>query len=230
VALREISVSKDFMPYAEGSCLIAFGNTKVICTASVEKKVPPHIDETVSGWLTAEYAMLPRSTQIRNKREGIGKVNHRGIEIQRLIGRSLRQAVDLTKIPGFTITVDCDVLQADGGTRTAAITGGCIAVYDAIQTMQRQGLIAENAFRQWIAAVSAGIVAGAPVVDLDYEKDSRAEVDFNIVMTEDGNFVELQGTGEHGSFSRKELNTLLALSRTAIKKLIKIQKRAVGVE
>ncbi|HOD17380.1 MAG TPA: ribonuclease PH [Candidatus Cloacimonadota bacterium] len=230
MALREISVSKDFMPYAEGSCLIAFGNTKVICTASVEKKVPPHIDETVSGWLTAEYAMLPRSTQIRNKREGIGKVNHRGIEIQRLIGRSLRQAVDLTKIPGFTITVDCDVLQADGGTRTAAITGGCIAVYDAIQTMQRQGLIAENAFRQWIAAVSAGIVAGAPVVDLDYEKDSRAEVDFNIVMTEDGNFVELQGTGEHGSFSRKELNTLLALSRTAIKKLIKIQKRAVGVE
>ncbi|MFB3845540.1 MAG: ribonuclease PH [Candidatus Cloacimonadaceae bacterium] len=230
MALRKISISKDFMPYAEGSCLIAFGNTKVICAASVEKKVPPHIDETVSGWLTAEYAMLPRSTQIRNKRDGIGKVNSRGIEIQRLIGRSLRQAVDLTKIPGFTITVDCDVLQADGGTRTAAITGGCIAVYDAIQTMQRQGLIAENAFRQWIAAVSAGIVDGAPVVDLDYEKDSRAEVDFNVVMTEDGNFVELQGTGEHGSFSRKELNTLLALSRTAIKKLIKIQKHAVGVE
>jgi len=215
------------MPNAEGSCLISFGNTKVICSASIERKVPPHIDETQSGWLTAEYAMLPRSTQTRVRRDGIGKVNSRGIEIQRLIGRSLRQAVDLTKLAGFTITVDCDVLQADGGTRTAAITGGCVAVFDAVQTLLSRGLIAENAFVQWIAAISAGMVEGKEVVDLDYDKDSSAEVDMNVVMTESGEFVEVQGTGEHGSFSRKQMNKLLQMSEKATKKLISIQKRAV---
>jgi ribonuclease PH len=193
----------------------------------VEKKVPPHIDETQSGWLTAEYAMLPRSTQSRVKRDGIGRVNSRGIEIQRLIGRSLRQAVDLSKLAGYTLTVDCDVLQADGGTRTAAITGGCIAVYDAIQTMLSKKQITENAFRQWIAAISAGIIDGKPEVDLDYAKDSRAEVDLNVVMTEHGEFVEVQGTGEQGTFSHKQLNTLLALSKKAINKLIAQQKKAV---
>jgi ribonuclease PH len=217
------------MPNAEGSCLIAFGNTKVICSASVEKKVPPHIDETTEGWLMAEYAMLPRSTQTRNRRDGIGKVNSRGIEIQRLIGRCLRQAVDLSKLAGYTIIVDCDVLQADGGTRTAAITGGCIAVYDAIQTMLRQGMIAEGAFRQWIAAISAGIMDGEAVVDLDYAKDSIAEVDMNVVMTEHGEFVEVQGTGEHGSFSRQQLNGLLTLSGKAIRQLINKQKKAAGL-
>jgi ribonuclease PH len=225
--LRKVTIIRNYMPNAEGSCLIAFGDTKVICSASVEKKVPPHIDETQSGWLTAEYAMLPRSTQSRVKRDGIGRVNSRGIEIQRLIGRALRQAVDLSKLPGYTITVDCDVLQADGGTRTAAITGGCIAVYDAVQTMLQKGLIAENAFRQWIAAISAGIIDGKPMVDLDYAKDSRAEVDLNVVMTEQGEFVEVQGTGEQGSFSQKELNALLAMSKKAIGKLIAKQKKAV---
>lgn len=229
MTLRKVSIIRNYMPNAEGSCLIAFGNTKVICTASVEKKVPPHIDETKEGWLTAEYAMLPRSTNTRNRRDGIGKVNSRGIEIQRLIGRSLRQAVDLTRMPGYTITVDCDVLQADGGTRTASITGGCIAVYDAIQTMLKQEMITENPFKQWIAAISAGIVDGKPIVDLDYANDSRAEVDMNVVMTESGEFVEVQGTGEQGTFSRQQLNKLLQMSDKAIKRLIIKQQTAVGI-
>jgi ribonuclease PH len=227
--MRKVTITRNFMPNAEGSCLIAFGDTKVICSASVEKKVPPHIDESKEGWLTAEYSMLPRSTQTRNKRDGIGRVNSRSIEIQRLIGRSLRQAVDLTKLAGYTITVDCDVLQADGGTRTAAITGGCIAVYDAIRTMLAKGWIAEDAFKQWIAAISAGIIDGEPVVDLDYDKDSRAEVDMNVVMTEGGDFVEVQGTGEHGTFSRKDLQKLLSLSQKAIAQLIRKQRKAVGM-
>lgn len=217
------------MPNAEGSCLIAFGNTKVICTASVEKKVPPHIDETKSGWLTAEYAMLPRSTQSRIRRDGIGKVNSRGIEIQRLIGRCLRQAVDLSKMQGYTITVDCDVLQADGGTRTASITGGCVAIYDAIQTMLKRNMLTENPFKQWIGAISAGIVDDVAVVDLDYAKDSKAEVDLNVVMTEQGEFVEIQGTGEQGTFTKMQLNRLLKMSESAIKKLILKQKAAVAL-
>lgn len=225
--MRKVTITRNYMPNAEGSCLIAFGNTKVICTASVEKKVPPHIDETKSGWLTAEYAMLPRSTQTRNRRDGIGKVNSRGIEIQRLIGRSLRQAVDLSKMPGYTIAIDCDVLQADGGTRTASITGSCIAVYDAIHTMLQQGMITESPFIQWIAAISAGVIDGKIEVDLDYALDSRAEVDMNIVMTEKGEFVEIQGTGEHGSFNQKQLNAMLSLSKKVITKLIKQQKKAV---
>jgi ribonuclease PH len=224
--IRKVTITRNFMPNAEGSCLIAFGSTKVICTASVEKKVPPHVDETKEGWLTAEYAMLPRSTNSRVKRDGIGKVNSRGIEIQRLIGRCLRQAVDLTKLPGFTIMVDCDVLQADGGTRTAAITGGCLAVYDAIQTMLKQNMITENPFKQWIAAISAGIIDGKVEVDLDYAKDSRAEVDINIVMTEGGEFVEIQGTGEQNTFNRQQLNALIAISRKAIHKLVAKQKTA----
>ncbi len=228
VIMRKVTITRNYMHYAEGSCLIAFGNTKVICTASVEKKVPPHIDETKAGWLTAEYAMLPRSTNTRNRRDGIGKVNSRGIEIQRLIGRSLRQAVDLTKMPGYTITIDCDVLQADGGTRTASTTGGCIALYDAIQTMLKKNMITESPFKQWIAAISVGIVDGKPEVDLDYVKDSNAEVDMNVVMTERGEFVEIQGTGEQGSFTQKQLNTLISLSKKAIAKLITKQKLAVG--
>ena len=227
--LRKITITPGFMPNAEGSCLIAFGNTKVICSASVEKKVPPHINEELSGWLTAEYAMLPRSTQQRVKRDGIAKINSRGIEIQRLIGRSLRQAVDLTLMPGYTITVDCDVLQADGGTRTAAITGGCVAVYLAIQTMLQKGMLTHSPFKQWVAAVSAGIVEGKPVVDLDYVLDSSAEADVNIVMTESGEFVELQGTGEQGTFSKQQLNTLIKLSSRAIKQLITKQKKVVGI-
>jgi len=226
--MRKVTIQRGFMPHAEGSCLIAFGNTKVICTASVERKVPPHIDENKSGWLTAEYAMLPRSTHTRSKRDGIARVNSRSIEIQRLIGRALRQAVDLTLMPGYTIIVDCDVLQADGGTRTAAITGGCLAVYDALQTMLRQNQIGQNPFRQWIAAVSCGIVEGRPIVDLDYAQDSRAETDMNIVMTESGAFVELQGTAEQGSFDRRQLNRLLALGKQAVKKLIALQKTAVS--
>jgi len=227
--IRKVVFTRSYMPNAEGSCLIGFGNTKVICTASIEKKVPPHVDETKSGWLTAEYAMLPRSTNSRVKRDGIGKVNSRGIEIQRLIERCLRQAVDLTKLPGYTITVDCDVLQADGGTRTAAITGGCIAVYDAIQTMLKQNMIAETPFKQWIAAVSAGIIDGKVELDLDYAKDSRAEVDMNIVMTESGEFVEIQGTGEQNSFNQQQLKALIAISKKAINKIIIEQKQAVGL-
>lgn len=227
--LRKITITRNYLPNAEGSCLIAFGSTKVICSASVERKVPPHIDETKSGWLTAEYAMLPRSTQSRIRRDGIAKVNSRNIEIQRLIGRCLRQAVDLSKLAGYTITVDCDVLQADGGTRTAAITGGCVAVYDAIQTMLKLEMIVEDAFKQWIAAVSAGIVDGRIELDLDYKKDSKAEVDLNVVMMEKGDYVEIQGTGEHGTFNRKDLNQLLAISKTAIGQLIRKQKKAVGL-
>ena len=227
--MRKVTITRNFMPNAEGSCLIEFGNTKVICSASVEKKVPPHVDETKEGWLTAEYAMLPRSTNSRIKRDGIGKVNSRGIEIQRLIGRSLRQAVDLTKLPGYSITVDCDVLQADGGTRTAAITGGCIAVYEAIQNMLKQKLITETPFKQWVAAISVGIIDGKTEVDLDYAKDSKAEVDMNIVMTECGEFVEIQGTGEQGSFSQTQLNSMITLAKKAIIKLIDKQNLAMGV-
>jgi ribonuclease PH len=227
--MRKVNITRNYMPNAEGSCLIAFGNTKVICSASVEKKVPPHIDETQSGWLTAEYAMLPRSTQSRIRRDGIGKVNSRGIEIQRLIGRSLRQAVDLSKMAGYTITVDCDVLQADGGTRTASITGGCVALYDAIQTMLKRNMLTESPFKQWIGAISAGIVDGVAVVDLDYAKDSKAEVDLNVVMTEQGEFVEIQGTGEQGTFTKVQLNQLLKMSEAAIKKLIIKQKAAVAL-
>jgi ribonuclease PH len=226
---RKVNIIRNYMPNAEGSCLIAFGDTKVICSASVEKKVPPHVDEIKEGWLTAEYAMLPRSTNTRNRRDGIGRVNSRGIEIQRLIGRCLRQALDLTKMPGYTITVDCDVLQADGGTRTVSITGGCIAVYDAIQTMLKQKMITENPFKQWIAAISAGIVDGVAVVDLDYAKDSKAEVDLNVVMTEQGEFVEIQGTGEQGTFTKVQLNQLLKMSEAAIKKLIIKQKATVAL-
>jgi ribonuclease PH len=226
--MRKVKITRGFMPFAEGSCLIEMGNTKVICTASIEKKVPPHIDETKEGWLTAEYAMLPRSTQTRNRRDGVGKVNSRGIEIQRLIGRCLRQAVDLTKMAGYTITIDCDVLQADGGTRTAAVTGGCVAVYEAIQTMLKQGVLIQNPFRQWIAGISVGVIEGKTEVDLDYAKDSKAEVDMNIVMAECGEYIEIQGTGEHCSFNQQQLNALLALGRKAISKIIKKQQESVG--
>jgi ribonuclease PH len=228
--MRKVTIIPGFMPNAEGSCLITFGNTKVICTATVEKKVPPHIDETRSGWLTAEYAMLPRSTGSRVKRDGIGKINSRSIEIQRLIGRSLRQSVDLLKMPGYTIIVDCDVLQADGGTRTAAITGGCVAVYLAIRTLLAKSMIKENPFRQWIAAVSAGYVHGEAIVDLDYANDSIAEVDMNIVMTDTGEFVELQGTGEQSIFTQKQLNKLIAMSKIAIKGLLKQQQKVIKVD
>lgn len=209
-----------------GSVLIETGNTKVICTAMIEKGVPSFLKEVdpPQGWLTAEYSMLPGAPNQRFKRER-GKSNSRSTEIQRLIGRVLRTTVDMTKFPGFTIHVDCDVIQADGGTRTAAITGACVAIKDAFTNMISEGSITEDPFKEWIAAVSVGMVNSEAVVDLCYEEDFQADVDMNIVMTESGKYVEIQRTGETKSFSDEELREMLKEAKKAIRQLIKFQKR-----
>lgn len=227
--LREISITRNFTCHAEGSVLIAFGNTKVICTASVEKKVPPFLRGTGQGWVTAEYGMLPRSTGDRMGREAArGKQGGRTVEIQRLIGRSLRAAVDLKALGEHQITIDCDVIQADGGTRTASITGACVALADAIGHLQAEGFIDTNPLKQMIAAVSVGIYQGVPVLDLDYAEDSNAETDMNVVMNEQGGFIEVQGTAEGEAYSREELDKMLALADQGIAELIAKQKTAIG--
>jgi ribonuclease PH len=209
--------------------LICFGDTKVICTASVEKGVPPFMRGAGRGWVTAEYGMLPRSTGSRMGREASrGKQGGRTLEIQRLIGRSLRAAVDLGKLGENTITVDCDVIQADGGTRTASITGACVALVDAINYMQRTRLINTDPLLQMVASVSVGIYAGAPVLDLDYAEDSTADTDMNVVMGESGGIIEVQGTAEQAPFSRAELNDMLDLADAGIQALIAHQKAALA--
>jgi ribonuclease PH len=217
-ALRRISLERGVAPYAEGSCLVAFGNTKVLCTVSVEDGVPGWKKGRGEGWLTAEYAMLPRATHTRTQRER-GQVGGRTQEIQRLIGRSVRAMIDGFAWGEYTLKVDCDVMQADGGTRTAAITGASVAVCDAFSWMVKSGRLKASPVKRRVAAVSVGVVDGVPVLDLEYSEDVRAEVDANVVMSSEGRFVEVQGTGEHGTFARGELDRLLDLATSGISAL-----------
>tara|TARA_R110001599_G_scaffold8651_11_gene42126 strand:- start:32350 stop:33069 length:720 start_codon:yes stop_codon:yes gene_type:complete len=227
--LRTVALTRDFTCHAEGSVLVEFGATRVICTASVEPGVPRFLRGTGSGWVTAEYGMLPRSTGSRMDREASrGKQGGRTLEIQRLIGRSLRSAVDLKKLGEFTITVDCDVIQADGGTRTAAITGACVALVDALNHLQRKKLITTDPLLQMVASVSVGVFQGEPVLDLDYREDSRADTDMNVVMGEDGGFIEVQGTAEGQPFQRSEMNAMLDLAESGIRELFAAQKQALA--
>jgi ribonuclease PH len=227
--LREINITRNYTRHAEGSVLVCFGDTQVICTASVEKGVPRFMRGQGRGWVTAEYGMLPRSTGSRMGREASrGKQGGRTLEIQRLIGRSLRAAIDFSKLGENTITVDCDVIQADGGTRTAAITGACVAVVDAINYLQREKLIKDDPLLQMVASVSVGIYQGVPVLDLDYPEDSSADTDMNVVMGESGGFIEVQGTAEQAPFAREELNSMLDLASDGIQQLIALQKAALA--
>ncbi|MFC7459418.1 ribonuclease PH [Hydrogenophaga defluvii] len=225
--LRPVRITRGFTKHAEGSVLIEFGDTRVLCTASVEDKVPPHKRGSGEGWVTAEYGMLPRATHTRSDREAAkGKQSGRTQEIQRLIGRSLRAVFDLKKLGERTIALDCDVLQADGGTRTASITGAFVAAQDAVNTLLAAGKIAETPIINHVAAVSVGIVQGVPVLDLDYPEDSACDTDMNVVMTGVGHYVEVQGTAEGVAFSRDEMNQLLALAEKGIGELVELQTAA----
>jgi ribonuclease PH len=226
-ALRPIRLERGVAPYAEGSCLVAFGDTRVLCTASIEDAVPGWRRGSGEGWITAEYAMLPRATKTRTARER-GQVGGRTQEIQRLIGRSVRAMLDDFRFGEITLKVDCDVLQADGGTRTAAITGAAVAVVDAFDWLVGRGRLAATPVKRRVAAVSVGVVDGVPQLDLDYERDVRAAVDMNVVMSSEGRFVEVQGTGEHGTFERGELDRLLDLAVAGIRELDVLQRRALG--
>lgn len=227
--LRNVILERNYIKHAEGSVLISVGDTRVICTATVEERVPPFLRNSGKGWITAEYSMLPRATQARNIREAAkGKLGGRTMEIQRLIGRALRSVVDLKKLGERTIWIDCDVIQADGGTRTASITGAYVAMVDALATLVENQTLPELPIRDFLAATSVGIVQGEACLDLCYEEDSRALVDMNIVMTGDGKYIELQGTGEENPFSRDQLNNLLALGDKGVQELIGIQKEALG--
>ncbi len=229
--LRPVNITAGFQPHAEGSALIEVGQTRVICTASVEDRVPPFLRGRGQGWVTAEYAMLPRATLQRTPREtGRGGPSGRTHEIQRLIGRSLRAVADMSLIGERTITLDCDVLQADGGTRTAAITGAYVAFALACQQLLRSGKISRVPFRNQVAAVSVGILDKTPLLDLNYVEDSRAEVDMNIVCAGDGRFIEIQGTAEREPFSREEMDDLLDLAHRGIDQLIKIQRKVLDGE
>lgn len=229
--IRAITVTKNYSIYPEGSVLIECGNTRVLCNATIEEKVPPFLKGTGQGWITAEYSMLPRSTQTRMIRESTqGKISGRTQEIQRLIGRSLRAAVDMSKLGERTIWVDCDVIQADGGTRTTSITGGYIAVALAIETGIKKGFFMENPIKNQIAAVSLGIVKGELLLDLNYEEDSSCEIDLNLVMDSQNRIVEIQGTGERGVFTKKELDKIIKLGSEGIKKLFKIQEKVINGE
>jgi len=229
-ALRPVTLTRGYTCHAEGSVLVAFGDTKVLCTASVEEKVPPHKRGSGTGWVTAEYGMLPRSTHTRSDREAArGKQSGRTQEIQRLIGRSLRAVFDLAALGERTIQLDCDVLQADGGTRTAAITGAYVAVHDAVGWLIAQGKLKASPLRDFVAAVSVGVVEGTPLLDLEYTEDSACDTDMNVVMTGSGGFVEVQGTAEGAPFSRAEMDTLLALAGKGIGELVAAQKAALGL-
>lgn len=226
--VRPVMLTRHYTKHAEGSVLVEFGNTKVLCNATIEEGVPRFLKGQGKGWVTAEYGMLPRATHIRNAREAAkGKQAGRTLEIQRLIARSLRAAVDLSMLGEHTITLDCDVLQADGGTRTASITGGCVALTDAINTLINQGKLKENPMKMLIAAVSVGIVNGKPLCDLEYVEDAAAETDMNVVMTEDNRIIEVQGTAEGEPFSHCELLTMLDLAREGIECLIQAQRAAL---
>jgi len=229
--LRPVRITRGFIKSAEGSVLIELGNTRVICTASVEEKVPPFLKDQKKGWITAEYSMLPRATPTRTIRESTqGRIGGRTHEIQRLIGRSLRAIIDLEAIGERTLWIDCDVIQADGGTRTASITGAYIALVDAVRYMIKNGIIEKNPIKDYLAAVSVGIVNGSPRLDLCYEEDSIAEVDMNVVMTGSGEFVEVQGTAEGRPFKKEVLDNLIRLAETGITKLINLQKELLEKE
>lgn len=228
-ALRTISFERHYTKHAEGSVLVSFGDTKVLCTASIEAGVPRWLKGQNQGWLTAEYGMLPRATNTRNQREAArGKQSGRTQEIQRLIGRSLRAMVDLNKLGENTIYIDCDVIQADGGTRTASITGAAIALVDALESLQRQKKLKSDPFLGLVAAVSVGIKEGQVLLDLDYDEDSSCDTDLNVVMTEAGGFIEIQGTAEEKPFSRREADAMLSLAELGIQALITKQKQALG--
>ncbi len=228
--LREIRLSRNYTRHAEGSVLVEFGETKVLCNASVRaSSVPSFLQGSGQGWITAEYGMLPRSTGVRMQREAArGRQSGRTLEIQRLIGRALRAAVDLPALGEHTIKIDCDVIQADGGTRTAAITGGCVALADALDYMVAKKLVAGNPLRQLVAAVSVGLCNDSALLDLDYDEDSTAETDLNVVMTETGKLIEVQGTAEQGEFSRSQLTEMLDLTENGIAGLIECQRRALA--
>lgn len=227
--MREVEIIRNYTCHAEGSVLVRFGNTKVICTASVEDGVPRFLKGQGQGWVTAEYGMLPRATGTRNGREAArGKQGGRTLEIQRLIARSLRAAVDLKKLGENTIYLDCDVIQADGGTRTASITGACVALVDALTFLLNKNAIKEDPLTRLIASVSVGMYKGTPVLDLDYPEDSSAETDMNVVMTQHGGLVEVQGTAEGEPFKREEMNAMMDLAEKGIKELFQAQQKALG--
>lgn len=228
--IRKVKITRNYVNQAEGSVLIEVGDTRVICTASVEDKVPGFLKDSKQGWVTAEYSMLPRSTNVRTGRESSrGKVGGRTHEIQRLIGRALRSVVDLTALNGMTIWIDCDVIQADGGTRTASITGSFVALYDAMNFLKAHNKIEKIPINNFLAAVSVGILENEVILDLNYEEDFKAEVDMNIVMTEDEKFVEIQGTAEENPFTRTELEVMLKLAKKGIKELITKQKKCLDI-
>jgi len=228
--LRPVRILRRYTKHAEGSVRIEFGDTHVLCTASVEERVPPFMKDTGRGWVTAEYGMLPRSTNTRTEREASrGRQSGRTQEIQRLIGRSLRAVVDLAALGARTVQLDCDVLQADGGTRTAAITGSFVALHDALTWLKAKGLLHELPIRDFVGAVSVGIYQGAPVLDLDYAEDSACGCDMNVVMTGAGNFVEVQGTAEGAAFGRRQLDELITLAERGIRELIGHQRSALGL-
>ncbi len=227
--LRPITLTRNYTKHAEGSVLVEFGDTKVLCTASVEERVPNFLRGRGEGWVTAEYGMLPRSTSERMGREASrGKQGGRTLEIQRLIGRSLRAAVDLKALGERTITLDCDVIQADGGTRTASITGAYVALHDAVETLRQSGAVASDPLLGLVASVSVGIFDGVPVLDLDYAEDSNAETDMNVVMNNAGAFIEIQGTAEGHAFDRSELDAMLDLARHGIEQLFEAQRKALS--
>jgi len=227
--MRAVSFERGYSRHAEGSCLVRFGDTHVLVTASLEERLPPWLKGQGRGWVTAEYGMLPRSTHDRTRREAAGgKQSGRTLEIQRLIGRSLRTVTDLVALGERQITLDCDVIQADGGTRTASITGAWIALYDCIAWMKKRGMITKPVLTDQVAAISCGIVEGTPVLDLNYEEDSSAETDMNLVMTGSGGIIEIQGTAEKKPFTNEEMNALIELSRNGIRKLVDLQKTTVA--
>jgi len=229
-ALRPVSLQRGYTRHAEGSVLVSFGDTRVLCTASVEEKVPPHKRGSGQGWVTGEYGMLPRSTHTRSDREAAkGKQSGRTQEIQRLIGRSLRTVFDLAALGERTIALDCDVLQADGGTRTAAITGAFVAAHDAVSWLLAQGRLEASPIRDFVAAVSVGVVQGTPLLDLEYVEDVSCDTDMNVVMTASGGFVEVQGTAEGAPFTRAEMDALLALADKGIRELVAAQRRSLGL-
>jgi ribonuclease PH len=222
--LRPVRVTRQYVKHAEGAVLVEVGETRVVCTASAEDRVPPFLRGAGQGWVTAEYGMLPRATTTRTPREA-GRTGGRTHEIQRLVGRSLRSVVELAKLGERTITIDCDVIQADGGTRTAAITGGFLALGDCLQHLQTTGRLLQDPVRDLVAATSVGLVSGTPILDLDYSEDSTAEVDMNVVMTGTGRFVEVQGTAEQTPFDLAQLDALLGLARSGIERLVGLQRR-----
>lgn len=227
--LRKVTIERHYTKHAEGSVLVSFGDTRVLCTASIEEGVPPFLRGKGQGWLTAEYGMLPRSTHTRSAREAAkGKQSGRTQEIQRLIGRSLRAVLDLGALGERQLTIDCDVLQADGGTRTASITGACVAVADAVNKLIAKGTLASSPLKDMVAAVSVGVFEGTPVLDLDYAEDSNCDTDMNVVMTGSGGFIEVQGTAEGAPFSRTELDALLGLAGEGIAQLVAAQRAALA--